>query len=166
MVASATNFADATMTETEVDYLPLRVTRVRANGKREFAPESKRRLIEACSVPGVSISGMALKAGVNANQLHKWIREHERAGAAVMDNVEPAPSAFVPVVAIGDVVVPAAAAPESVPVVRREAAAPSARPAAPARLTAQFPNGVRVELECCGRDVGLVRAMIEALGAS
>lgn len=147
------------MTETEVDYLPLRVTRVRANGKREFSPDSKRRLIQACSVPGVSISGMALKAGVNTNQLHKWIQEHERADTAVTDGVEPVPSAFVPVVAIGDVVMPASAAPESVPVVQREAAAP-------ARLTAHLPNGVRVELECGGRDVGLVRAMIEALGAS
>ncbi|MBC7415298.1 MAG: transposase, partial [Herminiimonas sp.] len=35
-------------------------------------------LIEACLVPGVSISRMALKAGINANQLRKWIRSGQR----------------------------------------------------------------------------------------
>lgn len=49
-----------------------------------------------------------------------------------------------PVVALGDVVMPASAASESVPVVQREAAAQSARLAAPARLTAHLPNGVKV----------------------
>ncbi|CAJ0780788.1 IS66-like element accessory protein TnpA [Ralstonia chuxiongensis] len=153
--------------EDEQTYLPLKVTHVGANGKRTFDAQGKRRLIEACRQPGVSISGMALKAGINANQLHKWIRgrgcgrEREDEIAAI-DHVELAAPAFVPVVAIDDVVV---SAPESAPIVRREAASPSPQATASARLTAQLPNGVTVALECSGRDTGLVKAMIEALGA-
>ncbi|MGH1506981.1 hypothetical protein [Ralstonia solanacearum] len=48
-------------TEDELSYLPLKVTRVGDNGKRTFDAEDKRRLIEACRQPGVSLSGMALK---------------------------------------------------------------------------------------------------------
>ena len=55
---------------------------------------------------------------------------------------------------------------EAAPVVaRREAAAPALRGPVPARLRAQLPNGVTLELECGGRDGALVKAMIEALGA-
>ncbi|MDN3370311.1 transposase [Ralstonia pseudosolanacearum] len=152
------------MTETEVDYLPLRVKRVRINGKREFDAESKRRLIEACMQPGASISGMALKAGINANQLHKWIRMHERAVAAALDNAESAAPAFIPVVAVDEIVVPTSAAPEPASMVRAESIGPAARAEMPARLSARLPNGVTLALECGAQDTGLVRAMIEALG--
>jgi transposase-like protein len=62
------------MTEDELGFLPLRVTRVGVGGKRSFDPADKRRLVEACLRPGASLSGLALKAGVNANQLHKWVQ--------------------------------------------------------------------------------------------
>ncbi|MCY1260032.1 hypothetical protein D9M68_100290 [compost metagenome] len=52
---------------------PLRVVRVRSNGKRDFDRRDKRQLVEACLRPGVSVSGMALKVGINTNQLRKWI---------------------------------------------------------------------------------------------
>ncbi|WP_309476968.1 hypothetical protein [Trinickia acidisoli] len=55
--------ADATATQNEVDFLPLRVTSVTAAGKRKFDAEGKRKLIEACLQPGASIAGLALKAG-------------------------------------------------------------------------------------------------------
>jgi len=161
--------ADATMTdEDDLSYLPLKVTHVESNGRRVFDVEAKRRLIEACRRPGVSISGMALKAGVNANQLHKWIRGRgcgpalAGAGDSGSELVLPA---FMPVVAIDDVVVPAPEVPKPLPMVQSQAVDPSPRAAASARLTAQLPNGVRVELECDGRDAGIVKAMIEALGA-
>ena len=117
-------------------------------------------LIEACLVPGVSISRMALKAGINVNQLHKWIRSGQRsslpAPAAVA--VEPAP-AFMPVRQIDSA--PAQAQ-------KRQATAlpPAPVPAAsPVRLSARLANGVAVELECSGTDAALVTAMIAALGA-
>ncbi|WP_157638458.1 transposase [Burkholderia ubonensis] len=61
--------------------------------REEFDPEDKRRLIEVCRRPGVAVSGMALKAGVNAHQLRKWIcartsvNEAERGGLARSDSV-------------------------------------------------------------------------------
>lgn len=154
------------MTKDDLSFLPLKVSRVGPTGKRTFDPAGRRRLIEACRHPGVSISGLALKAGVNANQLRKWVRddEYERAqvttGAAV--TMEPA---FVPVVTLAEVTQPVEAAVELAAVARREtASAPALRASALARLRAQLPNGVTLELECGGRDGGLVKAMIEALG--
>ena len=153
------------MTDDDLSFLPLKVTKVGPRGKRTFDPDGKRRLIEACRRPGVSISGMALKAGVNVNQLHKWIRDDEREDA-MDDAAECLEPAFMPVVTLGEVSGSVEAMVESAPVVtRREAAAPALRAPVPARLRAQLPNGVTLELECGGRDGALVKAMIEALGA-
>ena len=75
-----------------------------AAGRRKFDAEGKRKLIEACLQPGVSIAGLALKAGVNANQLHNWIHLRERVNAAAAAvSVEALPSAFMPVVTINEV---------------------------------------------------------------
>ncbi|MEM5387291.1 hypothetical protein VSR68_27345 [Paraburkholderia phymatum] len=57
------------MTENEVDFIPLRVTGVTAAGKRKLDAEGKRKLIDACLQSRASIAGLALKAGMNANQL-------------------------------------------------------------------------------------------------
>lgn len=147
------------MTEEDLTYLPLKVVRAGVGGKRTFDSEGKSRLIEACMRPGVSISKMALRAGINANQLRKWIREHKRANALALGDVGPALPAFVPVAEIND------GAPDMASTTRREVAVPSQRMVPSARLTARLPNGVHIELECGGRDVGIVKAMIEALGA-
>jgi transposase len=45
----------------------LRVRRVRRDGSRRYDPKSKTRLVAACLEPDVSISGLALAHGVNAN---------------------------------------------------------------------------------------------------
>ncbi|WP_118186213.1 IS66-like element accessory protein TnpA [Paraburkholderia phosphatilytica] len=153
------------MTQNEVDFLPLRVTGVTATGKRKFDAEGKRKLIDACRQPGASIAGLALKAGVNANQLHKWIQLRERANAAAaMVSVEALPSAFVPVVTVGEVA-PMRTNPEPVNVRRTSHRYESAKAMTPARLSAQLPNGVTLQLECAAHDGALVKAMIEALGA-
>ena len=67
------HIADATIDFDDFTFLPLKVIRKGPGGKRTFDRAGKRMLIEVCLKPGVSISGMALKAGVNGNQLHKWI---------------------------------------------------------------------------------------------
>lgn len=158
--------ADATMTD-DLSFLPLKVTKVGPKGKRTFDPAGKRRLVQACRRPGISISGMALKAGVNVNQLHKWIRDDEREDA--MDDAAGCGApVFMPVVSpLGEVGgQPIESLAEAAPVVaRREAAAPALRAPVPVRLRAQLPNGVTLELECGGRDGALVKAMIEALGS-
>ncbi|MBN3814086.1 transposase [Paraburkholderia sp. Ac-20347] len=59
--------------QTDFDFLPLRVIGKSIDGKNRYDRDSKRKLIEACQKPGASVTGMALKAGVNANQLRKWM---------------------------------------------------------------------------------------------
>ena len=66
------------MTSNDLAFLPLKVIRTGPGGKRTFEPGGKQRLIEACLQPGISISGMALKAGINANQLRKWLLQARR----------------------------------------------------------------------------------------
>jgi transposase len=142
----------------DLTFLPLKVTRTGPGGKRTFDRAAKRMPIEACLKPGVSISGMALKAGINANQLHKWIRagqQSSRPTTAVA--VEPALPAFMPVLQI-----------ESAPSQDQKRPAPAQPPApspSPVRLSARLANGVAVELECTANDAALVTAMIAALGA-
>ncbi|WP_316151030.1 IS66-like element accessory protein TnpA [Cupriavidus sp. BIC8F] len=157
------------MGQIDLDFLPLRAINVGANGKRSFDKGDKRRLVEACLRPGVSVASMAIKAGVNANQLRRWIGQHkaeQKVAAGTRDVIESAPAAFVPVVEIhgagpqaepGRTTMPGAV---SVPVRALQPPAPL-----PSRLVAQLPNGVTVELQCGGQDVALVKAMIEALGA-
>ena len=129
----------------------LRVVRVLRNGKRWFDPVEKERLIDACLEPGVSVAGLALAHGINANQLRKWVKR--RQDRTAIETALPgmdgrAPSAFVPVVA-------------AAPMARLPA--PSARPpAARVRVTATLPNGVRLELD--EADAQVLAAMIEALG--
>ncbi len=145
------------MGESEFSFLPLQVVRVGVGGKRTFDAEGKRQLIEACCQPGVSVSRMALKAGINVNQLlRKWIRRSTRREAAL-----PPLPAFVPVVA-GDDTMPFVAAKPTLP----DDAVRSVRPTSScAYLTARLPNGVTVELACGGEHEPLLRTLIEALGA-
>jgi len=42
------------MIQNDLSFLPLRVTRVGAGGKRSFDPADKQRLIDACLEPGAS----------------------------------------------------------------------------------------------------------------
>jgi transposase len=157
------------MTEDDLAFLPLKVTHIDRGGRRVFDPQDKRRLIEACRQPGVSVSGMALKAGVNANQLRKWICARTPANEAALagtDSAETSPSTFVPVVAVGDTASVLARAPAaSLAPDHREASRASLRLAPSARLSATLPNGVMVDLECSGQDGPLVTAMIAALRA-
>ncbi|CAH2806797.1 MAG: Mobile element protein, partial [Candidatus Burkholderia crenata] len=153
------NLRTQSIIKNDLSFLPLRMTRVGAGGKRSFDPADKQRLIDVCLEPGASLSGLALKAGVNANQLRKWVRLREQSNAAVMrGNVALAPSAFMAVVAIDDTVpvpVSSPAAPR-VSVPEPEPSRLSPRSGASARLSAQLPNSVKLELACSGKDGALV----------
>lgn len=72
----------------------LRVRLVGRDGRRRYDPGSKERLVAACLQPGVSISGLALAHGVNANLLRKWVKEAREAYSSAVS----ASSAFIPVV--------------------------------------------------------------------
>jgi transposase len=159
------------MSEDLADFLPLRVTKISADGKRSFDKRGKQRLIEAYLRPGVSIAGMALKAGVNANQLWRWISRHKNrhaGGTGVADAARIPAATFVPVVevmeAVPMVVRQRREKPKALPTpADRETVHASQRSPLPSRLVAQLPNGVNVELECATQDCALVTAMIETL---
>ena len=63
------------------------VERTMRNGKRIYTSAFKAWLVEHARVPGVSVSGLAVRHGVNANLLRHWMRlEHwgACAGAPVL----------------------------------------------------------------------------------
>jgi transposase len=145
---------------------PLRVevVDVLRNGRRRYDPASKRRLVEACLQPGVSLAGVALRHGVNANLLRKWVagqQQQQRNGMAV-GAIDRATDVFVPVVELCGVAGPPAPPPIQHHVPPAEATRHTDPPAP--RLTVEMPNGVRLRLECGGQDVELVSAMIATLG--
>jgi transposase len=111
------------------------------------------------------VAGLALKAGVNANQLRNWIAlDVARREGTPPSAILPAPTAFVPVVEVG------AVEPRHELVAMEEHRSASARsaPVVPpplARLAARLPNGTTVELQCSSGDAALVAAVVKALGA-
>ncbi|MDP2678674.1 MAG: transposase [Rhodoferax sp.] len=46
--------------------------------RRFYSPELKRQVVGACAQPGASIAGVALRHGINANIVHRWLREHSQ----------------------------------------------------------------------------------------
>ncbi len=54
---------------------PVDGVRVNRTGRRTYTAEYKRRLVEQCS-EGVSVAGIALANGINANLLRRWIVRH------------------------------------------------------------------------------------------
>ena len=153
------------MTETLPDPLKLEAVGVSSDGRRRYYDaQAKQKLVEACLQPGVSLAGVALRAGVNANLLRRWVKLHHQKhdGAPAMPVVESNPPAFVPVIEIGR----AGMQPEQPRLLPagHEPVRTSPRPSAPSRLTVEMPNGVTLKLECSGQDAALVSAMIETLG--
>jgi len=59
--------------------------------RRNYSPEFKREVVAACRREGASVAGIALSYGINANVVHRWLRE-----AAQEIRALPSP-AFVPV---------------------------------------------------------------------
>ncbi len=59
--------------------------------RRFYSPELKLQVVSACAQPGASVAGLALQHGINANIVHRWLREH-RQGALIGK-----PQTFVPV---------------------------------------------------------------------
>ena len=46
--------------------------------RRFYSPELKLQVIGTCAQPGASIAGVALQHGINANIVHRWLREHSQ----------------------------------------------------------------------------------------
>jgi transposase len=47
---------------------------------RTYTPAFKAELVAACQQPGTSIAALASGHGMNANVLHRWLKEHGRTG--------------------------------------------------------------------------------------
>lgn len=47
---------------------------------RTYTPAFKAELVAACQQPGTSIAALANSHGMNANVLHRWLKEHARTG--------------------------------------------------------------------------------------
>ena len=56
--------------ESETPRYPARRTH------RTYTPEFKAELVSACQQPGASIAALAGQQGMNANVLHRWLKEH------------------------------------------------------------------------------------------
>jgi transposase len=44
-----------------------------SHGRRTYSNRAKRALVELCKAPGISVAGLALAHGINANLLRRWI---------------------------------------------------------------------------------------------
>lgn len=89
------------MTEQKKETTKLLVIGEGRTGRRRFDKASKRELVKACLLPGVSIAAMALSHGLNANLLRKWIQQYQQQHAGKhsgVSKVEKAEPAFIPVV--------------------------------------------------------------------
>ena len=136
------------MSETLTETPQQLVTGRKADGRRRYAPEAKRKLIEAALQPGVSVARLALENGLNANMLRTWITRYNRERAAAAVNSHPASmpstSAFVPVIPV--------------------------RPKpfhSSSGLRARLPNGVEIDLsEASGDAVASLLQTLSALSCS
>lgn len=43
--------------------------------RRYYSPELKTQVVAQCQVSGASVAGVALTHGINANIVHRWLRE-------------------------------------------------------------------------------------------
>ena len=114
----------------------------KSDGRSVYDEQAKAELVGECAKPGASVSRLAREAGVNANQLSRWVREHGEKRRALVAPQEPTPTAFVPV--------------------SIETSACAVAPAPTMSVHARIPNGVVIDLRGC--DLAQAGQLIEALG--
>ena len=66
-------------------------------GRCNYNSEFKQRLAKAACEPHVSIAGLALEHGLNANMVHKWRREYLAKLLAAAAQAQPVSAQFLPV---------------------------------------------------------------------
>jgi transposase len=75
--------------DSEISRITTRLTH------RTYTPEFKAQLVAACQQPGASIAALAGQHGMNANVLHRWLKEHQRGGChQLVDAGKPATAAI------------------------------------------------------------------------
>jgi transposase len=121
------------------------VLKRKGDGRRIYNASHKRAIVEQCLQPGVSVAGIALAHGINANLVRKWIVKHRRAAAAAKCS-SVAPLALLPVT------------------VQAELRRSTARTAAPGGLIVVELRGARIEL-VGGVDGEALRTVLRVLSA-
>jgi transposase len=78
---------------------------------RTYTAQFKAELVAACGQPGVSIAALAGQHAMNANVLHRWLKEHHRSGRhqLAVHSAATAPAAASPLAAFIPLQLPAAA---------------------------------------------------------
>ena len=61
------------MTQTNTELLDRLVVGRSVDGRSRYDAQAKLQLVQACLKPGVSVANMALRYGINANLLRKWM---------------------------------------------------------------------------------------------
>lgn len=54
--------------------------------RRYYSPELKSQVVAQCQVSGASVAGVALAHGINANIVHRWLREQTAQCMPVLRN--------------------------------------------------------------------------------
>ena len=91
------------MTEKRTESGTKLITGHKRDGRCIYSKQGKRELAQACLRPGVSVAGTALRYGVNANLLRKWIRAYQESGLgklAVTSAVKPDTPRLLPVIQV------------------------------------------------------------------
>src|SRR5574338_126837 len=105
------------------------------DGRSCYDAQAKREPIEASLQPGVSVAGIALRHGINANLLWTWIRRYQLEGEQGLAGGSQAATAQL-------------SPPAFIPVVRAKGAVKPGR----SGLEARLPNGVRLDLSQVAAD--------------
>ena len=66
------------MTEKDPELSRPLVVGCKRDGRRCYDKDAKRELIESCLRTGISVAGMAIKHGLNANLLRTWITGYQQ----------------------------------------------------------------------------------------
>lgn len=64
------------MSEKSAELIEGLVLKSGVNGRRTYSLAAKRALVQLCNRPGVSVAGMALAHGINANLLRRWMVQY------------------------------------------------------------------------------------------
>lgn len=119
----------------------------KSDGRSVYDEAAKSELVALCRQPGASVSRLARECGVNANQVSRWLREHDQGGRVrkPVASVAPAPAAFV-----------AVTLPPPIRTQERSDVVIAVD------LQARLPNGVAIDLH--GVELRHVGEVIQALG--
>ena len=65
--------------------------------RRLYSPQLKTQVMQECRQSGASVAGVALSHGINANIVHRWLREQTTSALVPQSQVNTNANAFVPV---------------------------------------------------------------------